>query len=344
MIMKKIILIFTAILLVQCVNAQKKQNGWQMYNLKNKVKSYTQVTYKVIKDSDTITKGKKLFNISSCFLNKDTTKTKFEKEELKLGVSSIKFNRKGNITEKSFYNPNTNSGVKITFIYNDAGKLIEHNSSDYKTNKLHDKTIHKYDEFGKEIECKTFNSNNVLVFKNIYKYDQNGNKIEMKMLDKNILMEKQTFLYDDKSNQVQKNIYDGENLHRKETYKYDKDGYKYKKIEFYDKNGNCRDRFIVKTYDTKNRLIEDCDYSSKNIMTNIELYKYNGNNDVIEYKAKSATAMMDFNTMKSRQMINFRNITTFTYTYDLNGNWIKTIKYVNGKAKEVVERNIEYYE
>lgn len=60
------------------------------------------------------------------------------------------------------------------------------------------------------------------------------------------------------------------------------------------------------------------------------LFKYDFNGNRIEKNEYSSNGRLQYKL-------------TYQYQYDTHANWIRIIRYEDGKAKEISERKIEYY-
>ena len=144
--MKKIIL---ATLSASC-NQSEKKNDLTEENLKGKVKSIKETTYKAVDKFEQIEKGDVLNNYFNIY------------------------NEKGNKIEDNFYDSDGNLSSKDTYEYDEKGNKIEENwyNSD---GSLDSKYTYKYDEKGNIIEENYHNSNGRLYEKHTYKYEYDKN-------------------------------------------------------------------------------------------------------------------------------------------------------------------------
>ena len=147
--MKKIIL---ATLSASC-NQSEKKNDLTEENLKGKVKSIKETTYKAVDKFGQIEKGDVLNNYFNIY------------------------NEKGNKIEDNFYDSDGNLSSKDTYEYDEKGNNIEKNNYD-SDGSLNSKTTYKYDKKGNKIEDNSYDSDGSLNSKTTYKYDEKGNMIE----------------------------------------------------------------------------------------------------------------------------------------------------------------------
>ena len=165
---------------------------------------------------------------------------------------SFLFGQKG--TDK----PNPMRGVKTLtrsiHVYEEKfGEFIE---------VLKEKTIHKYDSKGNEVEISNYDSDGNLtnsddgVSRTIYKYDSNGNMVEESYYDSDgSLNQKNISKYDSNENQVEKSGYGSDgSLNRKTIYKYDSNG-NMVEHSVYDSDGSLDIKTNYK-YDSEGNQIE----------------------------------------------------------------------------------------
>ncbi|MCD8408896.1 hypothetical protein [Tenacibaculum finnmarkense] len=123
--MKKLSLLIIVLLTAfSCNNQKKEKTDLTKENLKGKVKSYTEISYKAIERFGTIEKGERLKSIQ------------------------IKYNNKGNKIETSYYSLDGSLSSKHIYKYDNKGNKIEMSSSNSFGKKS--KYIYKYDNFDKK--------------------------------------------------------------------------------------------------------------------------------------------------------------------------------------------------
>ncbi len=194
----------------------KKKTDWEKENLKGKVKSYTNFTYKAVEKFGEIQKGERI----------DWSDDNYQ----------IIYDNKGNMIEKNGYNSNGNLIYKIIYKYDNKGNKMEY--STYNSNgNLNNKWTNKYDSKGNKIESSVYNSDGNLGSKYTYKYDSKGNKIEEnRYYSDGSLNYKWTYKYDNRGNKIEKKWYKSDgSLWWKNTFKYE-----------YDKHGNWIKQIIYK--------------------------------------------------------------------------------------------------
>jgi len=249
--MKKTQLIFLSILTIFLFNFTKEiivKNDLDKMNLKGKVKSIKEVSYKALVKSEKIVKGKK-----ERFQSYD------EMDKL------FMFNEQGNeIERKEFYSEGS-LNERYTKLYNKEGNLLEtvvYNAD----GSFFYRATYIYDENNRCIECKGAES------KWIYKYNELGNLIEeYKYYILGDEMEnKKTYEYDKNNNKISESSYSEDSLDYKWTYKYDENK---KLIEFNEGTDGVFNYKWIYKYDKKGNLIEEDKYSFGLLQTK-SIYKY----------------------------------------------------------------------
>lgn len=147
--------VITILALNSCSN-QTKKNDWTEDNLKGKVQSYTEFSYKAEERFGNIEKG-------------------IKKREYGYDIQ-FKYDDKGNKIEKNEYNSDGSLNNKHVYKYDEKGNNIEINSYSSDGN-LQNKWTYKYDEKYNKVEYNIYNSDGRLQvgYNRVYKYDKNAN-------------------------------------------------------------------------------------------------------------------------------------------------------------------------
>ena len=190
------------------------------------------------------------------------------------------------------------------YFFNEEGFYKEYNFF-YGNGELNQKRKYKYDDDGNRIEESEYDTKGELVGKWKYKYDDNGNRIEQSGYSEDMESGgKSKFKYDDDGNLIEEIIYDNDE-------------------EFWGK--------IKFKYDDDGNLIEESYYASNGELLSKEKYKNDDDGNMIERSFDIDGELQD----------------NWKYKYenfDNNKNWLKSIVYKDGKATEIIEREIEYYD
>ncbi len=252
------IITFT-ILLYSCTT-DKQETGWSEYNLKGKVKSFTEISYEAIDRFGKIELGDKRVDFEFILHNNaeylfDNNGNKIE-ESLYFDDGSLrykviyKYDNNGNKIEENLYFDDGNLDTKLINLYDNKGNMIEANVyTPYGS--LEDKYTFKYDEMRNRIEEKQYCSDDRLRIKRTYKYDNKGNMIEEKWQDfDSFKTKKYVYKYDNKGNIIEKYRYasDG-SLDRKSSYKYDNNGNMIKmKDSYHNDNAMLENKYTFEYY------------------------------------------------------------------------------------------------
>ena len=244
--MKKIILATLSVLYLvsygQLEKKSEKKNDLTEENLKGKVKSIKETTYKAVDKFGQIKKGNVFYDgFSSPF--------------------TIIYNEKGNQIKICRYDKYGKIDNKNTYKYDEKGNIIEHNT--YDDGRLVFKDIYKYDEKGNKIEKNHYYYDGRLDYKTTYKYDEKGNNIEENIYDYDYdgYGSKYTYKYDEKGNNIEKNYY-GSNgrLDYKNTYKYDEKGNNIEENTYYYDDRPIENYSYEYEYDKNNNWTQKIQY------------------------------------------------------------------------------------
>jgi len=320
-----IVLIFS---INNCVS-QKKENSWSLSNLKGKVKSYTQYSYKAIKTSNKIKKRER------------TTDDHYKQ--------IFNYNDKGYLLESLSYNEKDSLNNKFSYKYNEKGNLIELRQYElyYKPHfnikiKKEKKTLFKYDEKENMIETIIYHTD--MTIKNIIvlKYDEKGNKIEENYYNSWGLNNKYYYKYDEKGNVIeiyfqnleQKNMTKSyfKNLkvasESKTEYKYNEKGNWIEK-NVYNSDNSLINKSSAKYNDTENKIEENYYYPNNSLKNKVSVQKDEKGN-IIEYAKYSSDGSFIYDF-------------SYTYTFDNRENWTKKIKFEGEVPTTIINREYKYY-
>jgi len=289
----------------------------------------------------------------------------------------LKYDKDGNLIDKSNFNSDGTIYDKTIYKYDDKGNLIEESRYDFDGN-LKKKAIFKYgnkeykpyfnrsnswtksffdfdvDKKGNLTDFYSYDSNGKLNEKGVCKHDNEGNLLELLGYDdENTLSLNIIYKYDIQKNFVEYyvKIEEGEVSGKKETFQYDKTGNLIEDIRYNSDNG-MNSKYTYQ-YDNKGNLIEE--FAS--IMNKRTTYKYNVKTQLIEQcyynnnKLKSKIIfeydvkgnLIEINEYDSDKQL----VGKQTFSCDERGNWIKSAisgyKGVIETIQDVIERKIEYY-
>ena len=146
---------------------------------------------------------------------------------------------------------------------------------------------------------------------------------------------------------------DGESNHKRK-HKYDDDGNLIEKSE-YDTKGELRGKSKFK-YDDDGNLIEEIIYDNDEEFWGKIKFKYDDGNMIEESNYATNGELIgkwkyknddDGNMIERSLHMDGELLDNWKYKYenfDNNKNWLKSIVYKDGKATEIIEREIEYYD
>jgi hypothetical protein len=241
--------------------------------------------------------------------------------------------------------------IDLYVLFNSKGYRIQSivYPNDIELNKPVSTEIHKYDDKEQMVETITLKPDSSLKIRTIYKYDNNGNKIEECWFDPDgSVSMKYFFIYGNNRNKSEERWCRADSsIVCKYIFKYDeKDNLiesdcvqpngslKSKKICKYDNNGNLLEENYIKPegnleirYDNKGNMIERKSHKSDGSILEDCFFKNDNRGNEIE-----ANWLISKNSFK------------YTYKYDVRGNWIQKITFVNGTQKASTERIIEYFD
>lgn len=307
--------------------------------LKGKVKSYTEISYEAKDHFGNIEKGKR--------------KRRLEYED----DFQKKYDQYGNLIEYNEYNSDSSLKYKSIYKYEENNKRIEDNTYN-PDGSLVRRDIYRYSKTGKRTIERSTSYGKTPYNSTISKYEKNGNQIEVKYYNKDgIEILFNTYLYDEYGNMTEEKRFVHFNgalsFSNHLNYKYDNQG---NQIEWssYDSSGNLTSK--VKSKYDKNKIIEE-EYSDGEK----RIYIYDDRGNQIEMTRDLNNFGLGFvkffytydkygNKIREEQsqsnnedykVWNFAN--TYEYVYDENGNWIKKVEFIRGKAESIIEREFEYY-
>ncbi len=297
-----------------------------------------------------------------------------------IGEILYKYNARGKIVEQTSFQDGRLPNIQ-TFSYDSTGKLVE--EAIYKFGEtLFRKRFYSYDSQGNLQEINTFSPRDRLLEKKTFKYNSENRKIEeAECNSEGKLLTKTVWEYDKQGKLIRETRFEGEVKKRvsrynsrgqeTETVHYQFDG-KLSSSYFYeyDPEGNLtvkgtvsynsrgqRTKKSVDKYDTQQNLIENAVYfypaGDPGWKT---VYQYDNFGNLTQRKYYGSRGLEEEETLKydpngnllERNINNIRKsrreVWTYEYEFDEQGNWIKRIDYRDGTAMYLVKREIEYFE
>ncbi|MEW5675262.1 hypothetical protein ABGT15_03010 [Flavobacterium enshiense] len=282
------------------------------------------------------------------------------------------FNQKGLLTNETWYYSNKKIAYRWEYSYNKNDSLIQNkkffgDNTDFTAyNITYDYQNRRKSEF--HIASDNPNYGSMI----IYEYDLNSNIKKISMYSSERGYENSAINFYNTNNKgtdvkihvpytYQKNedgSYSARNdsvgtLYQRKKYIYDDKGMlteilRYRNYEYNAKN-ELSNRIIYK-YDKLNNLIEES-YANPDTVSNSKFYSYNEKKQKIRYVYKSKYDNIEIDYIYDNNLligINYKNkeqyyTIIYKYKFDKKGNWVKQIKFVNGKPKHILKRKIKYF-
>ncbi|MRM82250.1 hypothetical protein [Riemerella anatipestifer] len=230
--MKSLFLFTLSLLVFSLCNGQEQQNrtNWKEFNLKEKVKYLSEITYDVVEENGTLQKG----NL---------------KDHLE-----YRFHEQGHKVEEIWYRLD-NSSLKWTYKYDSVRKRIEACATpdDYFF-------TYKYDEQSNKTEVNKY-IDGIWVWEERFKYDTQNNLIEAIIFHLGDLYGQKNYQYDAQGNRIEVNTYvpDG-SLYNKKVYRYDEKGNEIE-VKTYNSYGRLESKQAYQyQYDKQGNWIKKTEY------------------------------------------------------------------------------------
>lgn len=244
----------------------KPENDLSKFNLKGKVKSFSQESYEVKVRNENIIMGRKINGgiiepDDSFSLVNDTFRIVY------------KFDENGNKIEENNFNSKGQLHYKLIYKYNEKGNLFESSSLPNKYGKS--KQTYHYNTKGKLTKINYYR-NEKFFMEDYYQYDDKGNLIDYSSwtADPKKLQWQTHFKYNEQGNLIEKEHHRSENNSYVETFKYDDKG----NIIIIEKGADEKTTYV---YDEKNNVIQKTYYNEKDEIQrslNFE-YEYDNNDN-----------------------------------------------------------------
>lgn len=296
------------ITIFQSCSGKQDDNDWTKENLKDKVKSYSEIHYEAFEEFGEIKKRKKLYGFNYDFdLSGNLIVKEYLNSDGSLNSKDItKYDDLGNKIDWSFYDTNGTLYSKFIYSYDSNKNLIQDNNLD-RYGDIELKRIYKYDDLGNLIVIDKYDVTGKMFSKELIKYDSNGNEIEVNSYGSNGgLTSKLSTEYDENENKINVSQFEKNGLIRfKSVYKYNKKGNKLEELKI--------------------------EYDNYGALVNKNVTQFNDQGDIFE------TNSYDF-------LGNLKDNFIQKYEYDKKGNWVKCTLFKNKQVKSIYERNYEYYD
>ena len=102
-------------------------------------------------------------------------------------------------------------------------------------------------------------------------------------------------------------------------------------IRYYDHEGNLLQK-VESKFNKQHLAVNTRTYDKDNKLLNTTTKKYNAKGDCVKLQAETK--------LPKKQ----KNVATYEYKYDAQGNWISKTTFINGEPRQIIERTFTYYE
>ena len=114
------------------------------------------------------------------------------------------------------------------------------------------------------------------------------------------------------------------------TYTYNKQGDPVE-MRYYDAQNNLL-QIVKNKLNKQHQLVSNQVYDKDNNLVSTTTKKYNAKGDCVKLQAETK--------LPKKQ----KNVATYEYKYDAQGNWISKMTFINGEPRQIIERTFTYYE
>jgi YD repeat-containing protein len=229
-----------------------------------------QITESIIFDDGEVD-GKILnvYNVSG-----DTVQiTKFDDEELEEHRIEFKYNDKGILSEKHYYDEDEHY-MKDEFFYDDKGNLTEFKN--YEDNELEYSLKYIFDEKNREIEWQKFDKKGIMEQKAISLYNDKGLKTDSTLFFEGEADIKAKYSYDDEGRLTSYTVHTGDgNLFSNREMKYDFEGQLIEE-RIYDSYNVMIEMYIL-SYEKDGQVKDIYKYGEREFLEEIWKFKYHLN-------------------------------------------------------------------
>lgn len=282
----------------------QQESDWNDFNLKGKIKSVKQISYKAVLQNDTILK------------NKRESDPDFENDFF------VVFDVKGNKLEMISYSSENFILNNYKYKYDINNNLI------LKQDLLLDcNHIFKYENKLVIEERIVNNEDSSQIGKTTYLYTKD-NKLKEELYVDDISSIKRFFKYKN-GKLIEEKVYIDEKNFQTILFRYE-DEKGVTEIHFVNSNKELEEK-QVKKVDEKNNVILLSSYDINNFLISKYTYEFDARNNIISIKK----------FFKDDSLITHWVI---KYSYDKEGNWVKQIRYQDNVPAYIIERDVLYFD
>ena len=195
----------------------------------------------------------------------------------------------------------------------------------YKNGDLYSRMEYYYNPQGQLFETR-YNSD-----KTLYAYSPEGYLIKDATYSPGgFLKSHYTYQVNAEGQILKEETYRANELESAVTYTYNKQGDPVE-MRYYDAQNNLL-QIVKNKLNKQHQLVSNQVYDKDNNLVSTTTKKYNAKGDCVKLQAETK--------LPKKQ----KNIATYEYKYDAQGNWISKTTFINGEPRQIIERTFTYYE
>ena len=195
----------------------------------------------------------------------------------------------------------------------------------YKNGDLYSRMEYYYNPQGQLFETR-YNSD-----KTLYAYSPEGYLIKDATYSPGgFLKSHYTYQVNAEGQILKEETYRANELESAVTYTYNKQGDPVE-MRYYDAQNNLL-QIVKNKLNKQHQLVSNQVYDKDNNLVSTTTKKYNAKGDCVKLQAETK--------LPKKQ----KNVATYEYKYDAQGNWISKTTFINGEPRQIIERTFTYYE
>ncbi|ATA75302.1 MULTISPECIES: sugar-binding protein [Capnocytophaga] len=200
-----------------------------------------------------------------------------------------------------------------------------------KEGKLNHKVVYRYSNTRKRTARETYGSDGKMSKRSVYLYDQKGNKIAFRGYNsQGAIFEVYAYKNNDKGQEIEEVCVQTEqSTCGKYTHEYDDAGRVSKLCRYVSTRSSKPDNCETYSYDAEGRMVEAILYQGERLIYKVVFEYDSSGNITTQTKYDRLGLMLDE--------------VAYVYTYDKRGNWIERVEYVDGIARYMVLREVQYH-
>lgn len=195
----------------------------------------------------------------------------------------------------------------------------------YKNGDLYSRMEYYYNPQGQLFETR-YNSD-----KTLYAYNPEGYLIKDATYSPGgFLKSHYTYQVNAEGQILKEETYRANELESAVTYTYNNQGDPVE-MRYYDAQNNLL-QIVKNKLNKQHQLVSNQVYDKDNNLVSTTTKKYNAKGDCVKLQAETK--------LPKKQ----KNVATYEYKYDAQGNWISKTTFINGEPRQIIERTFTYYE